>query len=134
MTVFSAESLTPRSRRKAAIRGRMTSSSTCRELAVTMKSRVKEWVSDGRLCLSVAAGFPLAVPHEPSPGQVAIPFPSHRTFSFPEYGGPTVFTVHPAQGSSHTPACRCRYRRGPSHTACDSDSVAIQTPGLYFSE
>src|SRR4051812_42456341 len=85
------------------------------------QSRVKEWVSDGRPCLSVAAGFPLAVPHELGPGQVAIPFPSHRTFSFPEYGGPTVFTVHRAQGSPHTPVCRCRYRRGPSHTACCSD-------------
>jgi hypothetical protein len=30
---------------------------------VTIKSRVKEWLSDGRRSLSVAAGFPMAVPH-----------------------------------------------------------------------
>jgi hypothetical protein len=27
------------------------------------RSRVKEWLSDGRRGLSVAAGFPMAVPH-----------------------------------------------------------------------
>ena len=96
-------------------------------------SRVKEWLHDGRRGLSVAAGFPGAVPHEPGPGQLTIPFPSHRTFSFPEYGGPTVFTVHRAQVSPCTPACRCRYREAPSHTACYSDSVSTRTPGLCFS-
>ena len=67
-----------------------------------MKSRVKEWLSDGRQGLSVAAGFPLAVPHEPGHDRVTIPFPSHRTFSFPEYGGPTVFIAHHAQVSPGT--------------------------------
>jgi hypothetical protein len=38
-----------------------------------------------------------AVPHEPHPGQLTIPFPSHRTFSFPESGGPTVFIALHAQ-------------------------------------
>src|SRR5262249_978992 len=55
----------------------------------TTKSRVKEWLSDGRQGLAVAAGFPLAVPHYPSPSRFTIPFPSHRTFSFPEYGSCT---------------------------------------------
>ena len=32
-----------------------------------------------------------AVPHYPHRAQFTIPFPSHRTFSFPESGGPTVF-------------------------------------------
>jgi hypothetical protein len=116
------------------MRGRMTSARTCREVAVTRKSRVKEWFSDGRLSLSVAAGFPLAVPHELGHGQFAIPFPSHRTCRFPAYGGPTVFTVHRAQVSSYTPACRCPYGQGPAPTACYWDSGAIRTLGLYFSE
>src|SRR5262249_16830984 len=48
-----------------------------RRLWTTMrKSRVKEWFSDGSWGLSVAAGFPLAVPHQPNPGHVALPFPS----------------------------------------------------------
>jgi len=34
-----------------------------------------------------------------SHSQVTIPFPSHRTCSFPEYGGPTVFIAHRAQVS-----------------------------------
>ena len=102
MTVFVADSRTPRSAKKAVIRGRMVSSKTCRASAVTMKSRVKEWLSDRRAGLAVAAGFPLAVPHEPSPSRVTIPFPSHRTFSFPEYGGPTVFIAHHAQVSPGT--------------------------------
>jgi hypothetical protein len=38
MTVFVGDSLTPRSARKALIRGRTVSSKTCREVAVTMKS------------------------------------------------------------------------------------------------
>jgi hypothetical protein len=38
MTVFSGDSLTPRSAKKALIRGRIVSSHTCRALAVTMKS------------------------------------------------------------------------------------------------
>jgi hypothetical protein len=38
MTVFIGDSLTPRSAKKALIRGRTVSSRTCRELAVTMKS------------------------------------------------------------------------------------------------
>jgi hypothetical protein len=38
MTVFVGDSLTPRSARKALIRGRIMSSKTCREVAVTMKS------------------------------------------------------------------------------------------------
>jgi hypothetical protein len=29
----------------------------------TTKSRVKEWLSDRRQSLAVAAGFPIAVPH-----------------------------------------------------------------------
>lgn len=37
MTVFSADSRTPRSAKKALIRGRTTSAKTSRELAVTMK-------------------------------------------------------------------------------------------------
>jgi hypothetical protein len=36
---------------------------------------------------------PFAVPHYPRHNQFAIPFPSHRTFSFPESGGPTVFVA-----------------------------------------
>ena len=38
MTGFAVDSLTPRSAKKAVIRGRIGSSRTCRELAVTMKS------------------------------------------------------------------------------------------------
>ena len=38
MTVFSVESRTPRSAKKALIRGRTTSANSCREVAVTMKS------------------------------------------------------------------------------------------------
>jgi hypothetical protein len=38
MTVFSVDNHTPRSAKKALIRGRTTSSNTSRELAVTMKS------------------------------------------------------------------------------------------------
>jgi hypothetical protein len=64
------------------------------------KSRVKEWLSDGRESLSVAVGFPIAVPHEPHRDRFTIPFPSHRTFSFPEYGGPTVFIANHAQVSA----------------------------------
>ena len=74
------------------------------------QSRVKEWLRDRRQSLSVAAGFPIAVPHELSHSRVTIPFPSHRTFSFPEYGGPTVFIAHHAQVSPHTRACRCQCR------------------------
>src|SRR5207253_6038645 len=95
------------------------------------KSRVKEWLSDRRAGLSVAAGFPIAVPHEPAHSRFTIPFPSHRTFSFPEYGGPTVFIAHHAQVSSYTRACRCQCRRAPSHTACCSESVSTRNPGLY---
>ena len=40
---------------------------------------------------------PVAVPHEPYHDQLTIPFPSHRTFGFPEYGGPTVFVTEHAQ-------------------------------------
>jgi len=36
---------------------------------------------------------PCAVPHYPRHNQFTIPFPSHRTFSFPESGGPTVFVA-----------------------------------------
>ena len=68
----------------------------------TTKSRVKEWLSDRRQGLSVAASFPMAVPRWPSPSRFTIPFPSHRTFSFPEYGGPTVFIAHHAQVSPGT--------------------------------
>ena len=32
----------------------------------------------------------------------AIPFPSHRTFSFPESGGPTVFVPQHAQANART--------------------------------
>ena len=31
-----------------------------------------------------------------------IPFPSHRTFSFPESGGPTVFVTRHAQALTRT--------------------------------
>ena len=31
-----------------------------------------------------------------------IPFPSHRTFSFPESGGPTVFLPQHAQANART--------------------------------
>src|SRR5712691_2029769 len=97
------------------------------------RSRVKEWLSDRREGLSVAAGFPMAVPHSPSHSRFTIPFPSHRTFSFPEYGGPTVFIAHHAQVSPGTRSCRYRCRRAPSCRACCSESVSIRTPGLYFS-
>ena len=50
----------------------------------------------------VAAGFPIAVPHYPHHDQFTIPFPSHRTFSFPESGGPTVF-VHSMRRLSFLP-------------------------------
>ena len=102
MTVFVADSRPPRSAQKAVIRGRRVSSKTCRALAVTMKSRVKEWLSDFRRRLSVAAGFPMAVPHELRHIRFTIPFPSHRTFRFPEYGGPTVCIAHHAQVSPGT--------------------------------
>jgi len=42
------------------------------------------------LFLQVSLG---AVPHYPRHDQFTIPFPSHRTFSFPESGGPTVFVA-----------------------------------------
>src|SRR5262245_18857613 len=73
-------------------------SASCFEPITPMtKSRVKEWLSDFRRRLSVAAGFPMAVPHSLRHIRFTIPFPSHRTFSFPEYGGPTVFLAHHAQ-------------------------------------
>src|SRR5215471_7317366 len=68
-----------------------------------------------------------------SPVMIGSPSPSHRTFSFPEYGGPTVFIAHHAQVAPCTRACRCQCRRVPSHTACCSENVSIRTPGLYFS-
>jgi hypothetical protein len=40
---------------------------------------------------------PSAVPQYRHRGRVTIPFPSHRTFSFPESGGPTVFVPQHAQ-------------------------------------
>jgi hypothetical protein len=64
-------------------------------------SRGKAWLSDGREGLAVAAGFPLAVPHSPSPSRFTIPFPSHRTCRVPAYGGPTVFIPRQAQALSH---------------------------------
>src|SRR6266853_5343934 len=60
-------------------------------------SRVKEWLRGVRRGLSVAAGFPIAVPQYPHHDPFTIPFPSHRTFSFPESGGPTVFVPRHAQ-------------------------------------
>src|SRR5215510_4230823 len=102
MVVFSGESVRPRSRRNCSTRRRTSVSSRVAELLVIMKSRVKEWLSDRRPGLAVAAGFPIAVPHEPSHSRFPILFPSHRTFSFPEYGGPTVFLAHQAQVSPGT--------------------------------
>jgi hypothetical protein len=133
ITVLAGERRKPRPTRTCSTTGLTSCSNTSLERPVIRKSRVKEWFSDCRPGLSVAAGFPLAVAHEPNPGQVALPFPSHRTFRFPEYGGPTVFTVHRAQVSPRTPAGRCRYKPSPSHTACCSDSGSIRSPGLYFS-
>jgi hypothetical protein len=45
---------------------------------------------------------PSAVPHKPHLGRFTIPFPSHRTFSFPESGGPTVFVTRHAQAIVRT--------------------------------
>jgi hypothetical protein len=44
---------------------------------------------------------PFAVPHELHHDRFTIPFPSHRTFSFPESGGPTVFIAPHAQAFIH---------------------------------
>jgi hypothetical protein len=43
-------------------------------------------------------------------GQFTIPFPSHRTFSFPESGGPTVFVTQHARTDADTRrlGSRCR--------------------------
>ena len=46
-------------------------------------SKVREWFSDVRQRLSVAAGFPLQCLSEPCHDQFTMPFPSHRTFGFP---------------------------------------------------
>ena len=45
---------------------------------------------------------PSAVPQYPHLGPFTIPFPSHRTFSFPESGGPTVFVPRHAQTLTRT--------------------------------
>src|SRR6266704_7179232 len=96
------------------------------------KSRVKEWLSDRRQGLLVAAGFPMAVPHEPSHSRVTIPFPSHRTCSFPEYGGPTAFITRHAQGRLGIGYACCPCRSYPGHTDAYSDSVAIRNLGLSY--
>ena len=56
-------------------------------------------LEDAYLFLRVS---PSAVPHERPPGRFTIPFPSHRTFSFPESGGPTVFVPQHAQTFTRT--------------------------------
>ncbi len=81
-------------------------------------SRVKEWFGNGSESLSVSCGFPSNVsiaqslsvtvgfPNSVSIAQThgcfTIPFPSHRTFSSPEYGGPTVFIAKHSQFYSRT--------------------------------
>src|SRR5260364_36049 len=60
------------------------------------------------------------------------PFSSHRTFSFPEYGGPTVFIVNHAQGFLDAQARRPQYRASPLRTTCCLDISSIQTRGLSF--
>ena len=61
MTVFSVDSLTPRSAKKAVIRGRIVSSNTCREVAVTMKSSAQltslMWGTRRGHCTPVHDGF-----------------------------------------------------------------------------
>src|SRR5260370_5290589 len=51
--------------------------------AITARSRVKEWLSDGRGCLSVAAGFPLGSASLTSswPVHHSLPIPPDVQFS-----------------------------------------------------
>jgi len=62
MWVFSPDKRNPRVPSQVLRRCWASPACSCVGLKTT-RSRVKEWLSDGRQGLSVAAGFPLAVPH-----------------------------------------------------------------------
>src|SRR5215471_1914715 len=61
--VFSSDNVSPIWLRTLLSASFIARASAFDPLQNTTKSRVKEWLSDGRQGLSVAAGFPMAVPH-----------------------------------------------------------------------
>lgn len=61
-------------------------------------ARVKERLNRFRHNLSVVCEFPrMQCLNSFTVVAFTTPFPSHRTFSFPEYGGPIVFVLNLAQ-------------------------------------